>query len=63
MAKPKIKSVTDDDSFEGNDSFESEASIDLVDLSANARQLKIRRRIEDSLEARRIKEELGFNLY
>lgn len=57
MVRAKTKSGRDDD-------FPEVESVDdnLIDMSFNARQLAIRRRIEDSIEAKRIREEFGFDI-
>ncbi|MFT7305845.1 MAG: hypothetical protein ACI9P7_001109 [Candidatus Azotimanducaceae bacterium] len=57
MARSKKNSGMVDDSPEVE-------SVDdnLIELSVNARHLAIRRRIEDSIEAKRIREELGYDL-
>jgi len=57
MAQSEIDADMDDDFLE-DESVEE----DLMDMSVNARQLAIRRRIEESIEAKRIREELGFDL-
>lgn len=57
MARAKKNSGMDNDFPE----VESEGD-NLIELSVSARQLAIRRRIEDSIEAKRIREELGFDL-
>lgn len=58
MAQSKIDSDMDDDFLDD----ESVVGEELMDMSLNARQLAIRRRIEESIEAKRIREELGFDL-
>ncbi|MDA0272258.1 MAG: hypothetical protein O3C68_03280 [Proteobacteria bacterium] len=58
MAQSEIDSDMDDDFLDD----ESVVEEDLMDMSLNARQLAIRRRIEESIEAKRIREELGFDL-
>jgi len=57
MAQSEIDSDMDDDFLEDESDEEN-----LMDMSVNARQLAIRRRIEESIEAKRIREELGFDL-
>jgi hypothetical protein len=57
MAKDTVD--FDDDDFETLEPLED----DLTNLTVSARQLEIRRRIEDSIEAKRIRDELGFDLY
>jgi hypothetical protein len=58
MAQSEIDADMDDDFLDD----ESVVEEDLMDMSVNARQLAIRRRIEESIEAKRIREELGFDL-
>jgi len=67
MARTKIKSgmvddFSDDESVDDESVDDETVHHDLIDTSVNARRLAIRRRIEDSIEAKRIREEFGFDL-
>lgn len=57
MEKSKIKSV-------GEDVIPEHSTLDddLFDMPVSAKQREIRRRIEESIEAKRFREELGFDL-